>query len=317
VVKHTRNADPREGSIDGDRPLVSVLVVSYNSRLALRDCLAWLAIERTSVPLEVIVVDNRSQDGTVAMVANEFPWVQLFPNSQNRGFAHAINDAITHARGEFLLLVNPDIFASPGTIKTALAALQAHEEVGMVGCKLIRPDGTFDHACKRGFPTVSGALYYFLGLHRLFPGSRRFAQYTLGDRDIDRPSFVDAVNGAFMLVRRSAAEAVGPMDERFWLYAEDLDWCLRFWQADWKILYWPAAVATHIKGASAGTHRSIRLNYAFYRSAWLFYRKHHEATHSRFVTTLVFLGLSLKFATTVIGGVSRSTGRRLALTGAR
>ena len=130
----------------------------------------------------------------------------------------------------------------------------------MLGCKLVRRDGGFDHACKRGSPTIASAIYYFVGLSRLIPSSRRFAQYTAGHLDVDEAGFVDAVNGAFMLVRRSAAADVGDLDERYWLWAEDLDWCHRFWGRGWKILYWPEVEVLHLKGASVGNHRSLKLN---------------------------------------------------------
>ena len=140
----------------------------------------------------------------------------------------------------------------PHAIANALEELERHPDVGMLGVKLVRPDGTFDHACKRGFPTIPSALAYFFRLDRIWPRSERFAGYTAGQLDEDEAGPVDAVNGAFMLVRREAAESVGPMDERYWMYAEDLDWCHRFWKRGWKVLYWPGAEVIHWKGGSSG-----------------------------------------------------------------
>jgi GT2 family glycosyltransferase len=281
-------------------PRLSVLIVTYETRRALEACLHSIAPERDSLPLEVIVVDNASTDGTVAAVTKKFPWVDIVANRENVGFARAANQAMTLARGDFLLLLNPDTVVPNGSLSAALTRLGEQPEVGMLGCKLVRPDGTFDHACKRGFPTIASSLYYFLGLSQLMPRSPRFAHYTAGSLGRDEVGLVDAVNGAFMLVRRDAVAEVGLMDERFWLYAEDLDWCRRFWEHGWQILYWPQAEVIHIKGASAGNHRSPKLNRVFHRSIWLFYEKHHAAAHSRLTSLVVFTGIWAKFTTSVI-----------------
>ena len=276
-------------------PLVSVVIVTFNSRDTVRACLASLAEERALGPLEVIVVDNASNDDTGYAVATEFPWVQLIVNRTNAGFARAINEGLAFARGDYLLLLNPDTVVPAGTIGRAVAELAAHPRVGMLGCKLVRPDGSFDHACKRGFPTVLSALYYFTGLAGHFPDSPRFAQYTAAHLGIDETGRVDAINGAFMLVRRSAADDVGELDERYWLWAEDLDWCHRFWEKNWEVLYWPEVEVVHLKSASVGEHRSLRLNFAFHRSIWLFYKKHHAPHRSAALSALVALGLWSKF----------------------
>lgn len=304
-MTETRDGATREDATfdfhhgDEARPAVSVLIVSHNCAAELRRCLESLDAERASVPLEVIVVDNASQDETVAVVIRRFPWVRLIANLENVGFARASNHAMSLARGDLLLFLNPDTRVPPGTIAAVMRELDSRADVGMLSCKLVRPDGSFDHACKRGFPTVASTLYYFLGLSRLAPRSPRFAQYTAGPLDVDDAGLVDAVSGAFMLVRRQAADDVGPLDERFWLYAEDLDWCRRFWTHGWKILYWPGVEITHVKGASSGDHRSLRINFAFHRSFWLFYAKHHAPRRSPFVTALVWLGIWTKFGASV------------------
>jgi GT2 family glycosyltransferase len=288
-------------------PLLSVLIVSFECRQELEACLRSIEQERDSLRLEVIVVDNASTDRTVAAVSRRFPWVRLVANAENVGFARGANQAMALARGAFFLLLNPDTVIPNGSFATALSTLSERPDVGMIGCKLVRPDGSFDHACKRGFPTIASSLYYFLGLGRLMPKSPRFAHYTAGGLDPDEVGLVDAVNGAFMLVRREAVEDVGRMDERFWLYAEDLDWCRRFWERDWKILYCPEAVVIHIKSASAGDHRSLKLNLAFHHSIWLFYGKYHAATHRRLTTLIVFAGIWTKFVVSVVRNAVRKT----------
>jgi GT2 family glycosyltransferase/glycosyltransferase involved in cell wall biosynthesis len=285
---------------------VSCLIVSFECRTVLKLCLESLERERHDLPLEVIVVDNASRDGTVAMLVEEFPWVRIVANEENIGFAHAANQAIQLAEGDYLLFLNPDTVIPPGSISASVAELDRHADVGMLGCKLVRTDGTFDHACKRGFPTVASSLYYFFGLSRLRPSSPRFAQYTAGQLGEDEAGFVDAVNGAFMLARREAVEDVGPMDERYWLYAEDLDWCHRFWETGWKILYWPGVEIVHRKGGSTGEQRSWILNRAFHRSMWLFYEKHHAPSKPRLFSALVWAGVWSKFSVSALANWLRS-----------
>ena len=287
-------------------PLVSVVIVSHNCKEPLRACLRSLADERQLTPLEVIVVDNDSNDDTGYAVASEFPWVQLIVNRQNVGFARAINVGLRFATSDYLLLLNPDTVVQAGTIDRLVRELAGRPDVGMLGCKLVRPDGTFDHACKRGFPTVLSAFFYFTGLARRFPDNPRFAQYTAAHLGIDETGTVDAINGAFMLVRRSAAEEVGGLDERYWLWAEDLDWCHRFWEVGWQVLYWPEVEVIHLKSASVGEHRSLRLNFAFHRSIWLFYEKHHAPHRSRILSALVAVGVWSKFVGSASANAVRS-----------
>lgn len=274
---------------------ITVIIVSYQCHDALRRCLESLEAERGSVDLEVIVVDNGSIDGTVAMVRDWFPWVRVIANPANVGFAAAANQAFGIGRGAQLLFLNPDTVIPPGAIAKVSEKLERHPDIGMLGCKLLRPDGTFDHACKRGFPTISSSLYYFFRLSRLWPRSPRFAHYTAGELGKNQAGSVDAVNGAFMLVRRDAAEDVGPMDERYWLYAEDIDWCYRFWERGWKVFYWPGVDVIHWKGGSSGDIRPWTLNRAFHRSMWLFYAKHYAPRQPRILTPLVWAGVWAKF----------------------
>ena len=300
-----------------DRPLVSVVIVSHNVEGPLVECLRSLDVERANGPLEVILVDNDSRDETAYTVATRFPWVRLIVNAQNRGFSRGVNEGLRFATGEFVLVLNPDTVVPPGTIARVVRELERHPNVGMLGCKLVRPDGTFDHACKRGFPTLMSALYYFSGLSRRFPGSPRFAQYTAAHLGVDEIGPVDAVNGAFMLVRRSAAAEVGPLDERFWLWAEDLDWCQRYWEHGWRVLYWPEVEVIHHKSASVGDHRSLRLNFAFHHSIWLYYAKHHAPTRSALLSACVWLGVWSKFGISVVSNALRRARRSNSIERAR
>ena len=301
--RRARPERPPESPAEPARaPAVTVVVVSYQSRAALAGCLDSLDRERANIPLDVIVVDNASRDGTPEMVAGRFPWVTLLRNDTNVGFATAANQGLRSSSGsQHVLFLNPDMLVPPGAIAGALDELERHPDVGMLGVKLVRPDGTFDHACKRGFPTIPSALAYFLRLDRIRPRSARFAGYTAGQLEEDETGTVDAVNGAFMLVRREAAESVGPIDERYWMYAEDLDWCHRFWKRGWKVLYWPGAEVIHWKGGSSGGDvRSWPLNRAFHRSMWLFYEKHHAPRRPRVLSYAVWAGVWAKLGLSAV-----------------
>ena len=302
-------SDPSPTVIDArepaDEPRITIVIVSYNCLPALISCLESLAADREAPSAQVIVVDNASDDGTVAATTERFPWVHVIANKTNAGFAHAMNQGLEHSSAAVILALNPDTVVPQGGIPKAVGELHRHSDVGMLGVKLVRPDGTFDHACKRGFPTVSSALYYFLGLSRLFPKSRRFARYTAGELGEDESGTVDAINGAFMLVKREAVEQVGPMDERYWLYAEDIDWCHRFWDEGWKVLYWPGVRVTHRKGGSSGDIRSWELNRAFHRSMWLFYAKHVAPGQPRLVSALVWVGVWTKFGLSALANALR------------
>ena len=303
----TPDPEPRfiEARRTTESPRISIVIVSFNCLPALAVCLESLNAERSTLPAEVIVVDNASSDGTVAELSTRYPWVRIVENHVNVGFARAMNQALKIASGELVLALNPDTTVPPGAVTSAIDELERHPDVGMLGVKLVRPDGTFDHACKRGFPTIGSALSYFLRLDRLWPRSPRFARYTAGQLGQDEPGTVDAINGAFMLVRREAALDVGPMDERYWLYAEDLDWCHRFWERGWKVFYWPGVEVVHWKGGSSGDVRSWDLNRAFHRSMWQFYDKHHAADHGQLVSGLVWIGVWAKFAGSALANALR------------
>jgi GT2 family glycosyltransferase len=277
-----------------DRPRLSIVIVSHNCRRLLLDCLGSLEAGTAGMTSEVIVIDNASSDGTVAAVEAAHPSLRLIAAESNLGFAHANNIGLEIATGRFVLLLNPDTVAQPGALRRAVEELEARPRIGMLGCKLVRPDGSLDHAAKRGFPTPLSALGYFTGLSRLRPRSRRLAGYTAEHLDPDEAGPVDAVNGAFMLVRREALDEVGSLDEDYWLYMEDLDWCYRFWQADWPVLYWPGVEVVHVKGGSSTSNRSWRTNYAFHRGMWVFYRKHYRGSRPVAVTALVWAGIWTK-----------------------
>ncbi|MBI3976614.1 MAG: glycosyltransferase family 2 protein [Chloroflexi bacterium] len=275
-------------------PDLSVVVVSYNVAPLLRDCLRSVLASR-DVDFEVFVVDNCSGDGSAAMVRAEFPGVRLIESPRNGGYAYANNLALRQARGRFLLLLNPDTAVPPDGFRTLVDYLIAHPAVGAVGPKLVRADGSLDLACRRSFPTPEVALYRMLGLSRRFPRSRRFARYNLTYLDPEEEAEVDSLVGACMLVRREVVDQCGLLDEAFFLYGEDLDWCYRFKQRGWRVMYFPAVTVLHYKGESS-RQASYRATRTFYRAMLIFYRKHYAPTAGAFLNGAVVGAIYLRGA---------------------
>jgi N-acetylglucosaminyl-diphospho-decaprenol L-rhamnosyltransferase len=271
---------------------LTIVILNYNTREHLRACLHSLLTEGStslsggSLEAEVIVVDNASTDGSAEAAANEFAWARLIRSPRNGGFAFGNNQALSSARGRAILLLNPDTLMPRGAIGRLLGSLDDHPEAGIIGPKLLRPNGSMHLACRRSFPTPSSAFYRLSGLARLFPSSPRFGQYNLTFIDPDVPIEVDAVCGACMLVRRDVLGQVGLLDERFFMYGEDLDWCLRTRQAGWTVRYEPGVVVHHQHGA-ASRKRALRTTFHFFRAMDLFYRKHYVRQYNPFVTGAV------------------------------
>jgi GT2 family glycosyltransferase len=271
-----------------------VVIVSHGAPGLLRNCLASITEHAPAEPrLRVTVVDSGSPDGTPDMVESEFPWVTLIRRG-NVGFSAANNAVLATAESEYALLLNPDTEIREGTIERTLARLTAEPDLGMVGCKLVLPNGEFDHACKRSFPTPLSALAHFTGIGRRDGAAGRLSQYRATDLGEDEPGDVDAINGAFMLVRMTAVREVGLLDEGYWLYMEDLDWCARFWEAGWRVTYEPSAVALHVKGGSSGVRRGFRQEVAFHRGMGRFYRRFQAPGKVAPVNLAVYAGIGIK-----------------------
>lgn len=254
---------------------LSVIIVSYNVAQLLRACLRSVFASR-GVDLEVWVVDNCSSDGSADMVRQEFPEARLLESACNGGYAYANNLALRQAGGDYLLLLNPDTELPPDALAEMVVFMEARPEVGMVGPKLEREDGSLDLACRRSFPSPAISFYRMVGLSQRFPKSRRFGRYNLTYLDPDQEAEVDSVVGAFMMVRRAAVEQVGLLDETFFLYGEDLDWAMRIKRAGWKVMYNPRVTVLHRKASSSAgdIHRATS---EFYRSMEIFYRKHYAS----------------------------------------
>lgn len=278
---------------------VSIIIVNFNTRQLTLDCLASVYASQTSYQYEVIVIDNASHDGSVEAIREVYPDVQLIANQNNTGFAVANNQGMEVAKGRYILLLNSDTVVQPDTLHTMIYFMDRHPEMGASGCKVILPDGSLDKACKRGFPTPSASFYYAFGISRRFPDRPKFNQYQLGHLSPDDEYPVDCLVGAFMLVRRETIEQVGGLDETFFMYGEDIDWCYRIKEAGWGIFYYPRTYIVHYKGGSA-RRKPLKITYEFHRAMWVFHRKHYAKKYNLLTNTTVWMGISLKFTLSLL-----------------
>jgi GT2 family glycosyltransferase len=274
---------------------LEVVIVSHGAPALLRRCLASLREHPPAAAMRVTVVDSGSPDETPEMVAREFPEVRLVREA-NIGFSAANNLALRESSADFALLLNPDTEVYAGTLDAALARMSADPRIGMVGVKLVTESGALDHACKRSFPTPLAALAHFTGIGRGADAPGALSQYRATDLGDDEPGEVDAVNGAFMLCRTAAIREVGLLDEGYWLYMEDLDWCHRFWDAGWKVFYEPAGTALHVKGGSSAGRRAPRQEIAFHRGMGRFYRRFDAPRANPILNAAVYAGIGAKLA---------------------
>ncbi len=275
-------------------PELEVVVVSHGAEALLRRCLRSLQEHPISGgEMRVMVVDSGSPDGTPDMVEREFPAVRLLRRG-NIGFSAANNLVLRESEAAAVLLLNPDTEVYDGTLDAALARLWSAPEIGMVGVKLVIESGELDHACKRSFPTPLSALAHFTGIGRGAGAGGALSQYRATHLGDDEPGEVDAVNGAFMLCRTEAIREVGLLDEGYWLYMEDLDWCHRFWDAGWKVFYEPAGVALHVKGGSSPRRRAPRQEIAFHRGMGRFYRRFDAPAGNPLLNAGVYAGIGAK-----------------------
>lgn len=268
---------------------ISIVIVSYNVKAYLEQSLSSIEKALQGLRSEIFVVDNGSTDGSPAMVRMRFPGVKLIVNPENKGFAFANNQALREVKGEVVCLINPDTLVREDTFRVCVDYLRAHPQVGMVGCKILNPDGSLQLACRRSFPTPWVAFTKISGLSALFPKSRLFGKYNLTFLDPEIETEVEAISGSFMCVRRSAMEQVGLLDPSFFLYGEDLDWCYRFHTAGWKIVYLPSTQIVHYKGRSTQEAPFDPLP-VFYQAMHLFVKKHF---HKWSVVPIWFIRLGI------------------------
>jgi GT2 family glycosyltransferase len=272
------------------------VIVNYNTKRLLKDCIESIYKETKGIEFDVWVVDNRSKDGSVEMIRRHFPQVKLIENTENLGFARANNQAISESNGEHILLLNPDTVVLNNAIGRMVRFMDTRPETGIAGCKVLNGDGTLQLACRRSIPTPGVAFFRLVGLSRLFPRSRLMAKYNLSYLNPDEPHEVDAVSGACLMIRKEVIEKIGLLDEAFFMYGEELDWCMRAKKAGWKVMYYPDAEIIHYKGESTASN-SRKANFEFYKAMYLFHRKYFARQYFFLVNWAIYAGIFLKALT--------------------
>jgi hypothetical protein len=263
---------------------LSVVILNYRTKNLLKECLRGIRIAKPTISTEVVVVDNASGDGSAEMVLSEFPEVRLIRAQRNLGYAGGNNLGLAAAAGRYLMIMNPDILVWPGSLERLVAFMDAHPAVGLAGPRLTNPDGSTQQSCYR-FHTPMIPVYRRTVVGRLPHARRALASFLMEDFDHAAPQEVDWLLGGALIARREAAEAVGPLDERFFLYFDDTDWCRRFWEKGWKVMYCPESVMVHFhqRASKGGVTELLRNPVAriHVRSAVTYFRKYQGKENPR------------------------------------
>jgi GT2 family glycosyltransferase len=278
---------------------LSVVIVNYNVKFFLEQCLHSVEVATKGLGSEVFVVDNNSVDGSVEMVAEKFPNVKIIANTENTGFSKANNQAILQASGEYVLLLNPDTVVEHDTFTKSVAFMDAHPDAGGLGIKMVDGKGRFLPESKRGLPTPVVAFYKIFGLSALFPRSKTFGQYHLGYLDKEQTHVVDVLAGAYMMLRRETLDKTGLLDEDFFMYGEDIDLSYRITKAGYKNYYYPGARIIHYKGEST-KKSSVNYVFVFYNAMVIFARKHFSQKNARLFSVLIHLAIYLRAGIAVL-----------------
>jgi GT2 family glycosyltransferase len=290
---------------------LAIALVHFHSESLLRRCLEALRTS-TETDFRACVVDNGSCDGLKWMKEMD-PRFDLIVSPGNVGFAAATNRALAHLGGDtkYVMTLNPDVIVEPDTLEKTLRAIESDPSIGVATCRLILPSGQTDPACRRSEPTLFSAFTKLTGLQNLFPRNRMLGRYNMTHVDPTRPHEIDSGTCAFLAIRRSALPPIaeGPLDERFFMYGEDLDLCRRIREAGYRILYTPEVQAAHVKGS--GRIRETRITLHFYHSMWIYYRKWGRHRRNRIVLLLLALSIGSLAGIEIIRNSVRRLGRRL------
>ena len=269
---------------------LSVVIVNYNVKHFLEQCLVSVRKAVRDIDAEIVVVDNSSVDGSVRMLKEKFPEVKLIDNKQNLGFSKANNQAIRQTEAEYVLLLNPDTVVEDDTLTKVVQFMDDHPDAGGLGVKMVDGTGKFLPESKRGLPTPETSFYKMFGISGLFPRSKRFARYHLGYLDENEIHEVEILAGAFMLLRKSLLDEIGLLDETFFMYGEDIDLSYRILKAGYKNYYYPKTRIIHYKGEST-KKGSVNYVFVFYNAMIIFAKKHFSQKNAKTFTFLINLAI--------------------------
>ena len=273
---------------------LSIIIVNYKTEELTSNCVDSIIKSNTKgLDYEVIVIDNDSQDGSIEAIEKQFPEVTIIKNTENQGFSKANNIGIKESSGDYVLLLNSDTIVEQNTLKGAIDFIKDHKHIGALGCKVLLPSGKLDPACKRSFPTPLNGLFHSLNLDTAFPDNVHFGAYNLTYVDENKTCSIDCIMGAFMLVPRTVINQVGPLDEDFFMYGEDIDWCYRIKNAGYQVMYYPEIRIFHHKKASGIGKRNPKVIAAFYDSMTIFYNKHYQEKYHKLTRWFVITGTTM------------------------
>jgi GT2 family glycosyltransferase len=280
-------------AVSAGRPAISIIIVNYKVPEFIMQAISSIKAAAAAANAEIIVVDNASEDQSKEIIGGQFPEVLFIGLKKNIGFGKACNIGVRHSHGEYLLFLNPDTLISHNTLEVCLRFMAGHPDIGILGPKIINPDGSLQSGCRRSFPTPLNSFYYLFGLARLFPHSKRFGAYNLNYLDSDLSLEVDAVAGSFMFMRRVVFKEIDGFDEAFFMYGEDLDLCAKVKQNGYKVWYHPETRIIHFK-AQSSRKQSLRSRVAFYEAMILFSRKYRNSYGAYFPDWLITFGIGVQ-----------------------
>lgn len=278
---------------------ISIVIVNYNVKYFLEQCLHSVEKAISTISAEVFVVDNNSVDGSCGMVEEKFPWTKLITNKENVGFSKANNQAIRLAAGRYVLLLNPDTVVEETTFEKTIAFMDQTPDSGGLGVKMIDGKGNFLPESKRGIPTPMVAFYKIFGLSKLFPKSKLFSKYHLGYLDKEKTHQVEILSGAFMLMRKQTLDKIGLLDEDYFMYGEDIDLSYRILKGGYKNYYYPGTTIIHYKGEST-KKGSINYVLVFYKAMIIFARKQLGASHAKLFSLLINFAIYFRASLSIL-----------------
>jgi len=238
---------------------LSILIINYKTPSLLRHCIKSIYKNKPKIDYEIIVVDNASRDESIEITEDDFPQVKLIANKVNLGFPKAVNQGILESGGKYILVLNPDITALPGSIDKMFEYLEKNKSIAILAPKLINPNGSIQYSCFSTFPTLQIVLYRRTHLGTSPKAKKTTDDFRMADWDHSRGREVAWVLGSCMMIRHQAIDQIGLMDERFFMYMEDVDWCRRFWESGWRVYYYPEACMVHYYQRSSATESGLFL----------------------------------------------------------
>lgn len=277
-----------------EKPELSIIILTFNVERVIKACLNSV-FSSLKKDWEVIVIDNNSTDKTVEMLKKfQHDSLKIIENKENSGFAGGNNIAVQQAQGKYILFLNPDTIVEQNTISYCVNYLHDHPDVGAATVKIVLGNGKLDYSCHRGFPTPWNSFCFFSGLTKIFPKVKSFSGYTLGYKNLNEIHEVDAINGAFFMIKKELGDKLNWFDTDFFWNGEDMDFCYRIKEEGYKIMYLPDKKIVHFKGSSGGHKKGSKTFYARFEVMKLFYDKHYRNKYPEFIRWLVFGGINLR-----------------------